>query len=91
MGRRFEFRPQPSPHRRQNQKMARDEEWSVKVRMASAAEAEALVNRLRSAGREAGRFGRRVSVAASDQHDAQALAGEIEADHPVARVEVRGD
>jgi hypothetical protein len=71
--------------------MAREEDWSVKVRMGNSAMAESLVGQLRSTGREAGRFGRRVSVVASSQQDAQALAAEIETAHPEARVEVRGD
>jgi hypothetical protein len=71
--------------------VAPKEEWSVKVRMANSAAAESLVGRLRAVGREASRFRRRVSIAAADQHDAQVLAGELEAAHPDARVEVRGD
>jgi hypothetical protein len=71
--------------------MARKEDWSVKVRMADSAKADSLVSGLRLAGREAGRFCRRVSVVAASQQDAQALAVEIEASHPEARVEVRGD
>jgi ribosomal protein L37AE/L43A len=61
--------------------MALEEDWSVKVRMADSGKAYSLVGRLRSAGREAGRFGPRVSVVAGSQQDAQALAAEIESAH----------
>jgi hypothetical protein len=71
--------------------MVRMEDWSVKVRMADSATADSLVSGLRSACCEAGRFGRRLAVVAASQRDAQALAVEIEASHPEARVEVRGD
>jgi hypothetical protein len=71
--------------------MARDEEWSVGVRMPDSAAAESLVSRYAEAGRDAARWGRRVSIYASGQDDAQALAAEIEAAHPGIRVVVRGD
>jgi hypothetical protein len=71
--------------------MTRREEWSVKARMPDAAAADRLVGRLAASGRNVGRLGRRVSIAASDQRDAQTLAGELELLHPDARIEVRGD
>jgi hypothetical protein len=71
--------------------MARGEDWSVKARMSDSGAAQSLVADLQSAGREAGRLGRRVSVVATSQQDAERLAAEIESAHPGARVEVRGD
>ena len=71
--------------------MARDEEWSVGLRMPDTATAESLVSHYAEAGRGVARWGRRVSIYASRQEDAQAVAAEIEAAHPGIRVVVRGD